>query len=506
MQCSYCHDLVHVNCLPCIFRDDPLYTERHINRWLCISCSNSVFPFNHFEEDIDFLSALSEYWVDEIKLSCEDFRDKVFIPFEFNIDEKSPLFDTDPDIHFYNTVHGLNLKHCNYYIEDSFNDKCSQLSISSQNLSLIHTNIRSAPKNLSSFETYLQNIDTKFTVVGLTETWMTQDNVGLYGIDGYNAVNNFRINRCGGGVSVLIRDDIEYFERPHLNMMTANAETVFVEIDKSYVGKSSNIIVGVIYRPPDTNINVFTELLETIMSKIKTENKVCYLLGDYNINLLNAENHPPTQEFVDTMFSHSLFPCITKPTRVNSKTATLIDNIFSNDLIVEDSISGIFYTDITDHFPVFLIDYSTNVRTPQEYIRSRRITPDNLAAFQGALRTHDWSAVIGCTDAQQAYSAFHSQFVSLYSEYFPVKNVKVGYKTKKPWLSEVLKNSIKFKNKLFLRQKNSGNPELEQKYKIYRNKLTSLLKQVERSHYDSLLRENKNNLKKSWWIIREVLN
>ena len=131
---------------------------------------------------------------------------------------------------------------------------------------------------------------------------MTQDNVGLYGIDGYNAVNNFRINRCGGCVSVLIRDDIEYFERPDLNMLTANAETVFVEIDKSNVGKSSNIIVGVIYRPPDTNINVFTELLETIMSKIKTENKVCYLLGDYNINLLNAENHPPTQEFVDTMF------------------------------------------------------------------------------------------------------------------------------------------------------------------------------------------------------------
>ena len=224
------------------------------------------------------------------------------------------------------------------------------------------------------------------------------------------------------------------------------------------------------------------------------------------LNLLNSENHAGTQEFVDTMFSHSLLPCITKPTRVNSSTATLIDNIFSSDLLNKDTIAGIFYTDITDHFPVFMVDYSTNIRSPPEYIRSRRITPENLAAFQGALRAHDWSAVTSCTDPQQAYTVFHSEFCSIYSDIFPVKNIKLGYRTKKPWLSEGLKKSIKLKNKLYVKQKRSCDPDLKHKYKAYRNRLNYLLKKAERDHYEKLFQENKGNLKKAWSIIREVIN
>ena len=393
LQCSYCQDLVHVNCLPFISRYDTLYTERSSNRWLCTSCSRSVFPYNHFEDDADFFDALSENWYVGIKLSYADFQDKVFVPFELNVDEKSPLFDKDPDINFYNTVHNVNMENCNYYVEDTFNDKCSQLSITSKNLSLLHSNIRSAPKNLSSLGEYMQNIDIEFTIIGLTETWLTKDTAGLYGMEGYNSVDNYRVNRCGGGVSVLIRDGVEYFVRPDLNNMTDCAETVFVEIDKDSVGTDNNVIVGVVYRPPDTNIKSFNELMETAISKIKTESKICYLLGDYNINLLNVDKHTSTQEFVDTMYSHSLLPSITKPTRVNSKTATLIDNFFSNDLLCKNTISGILYTDITDHFPVFLIDYSSNVCNAPNYIRSRHITPENLASFQEALRTHEWSAV-----------------------------------------------------------------------------------------------------------------
>ena len=119
IQCSYCLDFVHINCLPYVSRNDPLYIERHSNAWLCTLCSKRIFPYNHFDDDVDFINALSENWEDELKISCESFCDKVFVPFELNTDEKSPLFDTDPDIHFYNTVHNLNLNNCNYYLRSN---------------------------------------------------------------------------------------------------------------------------------------------------------------------------------------------------------------------------------------------------------------------------------------------------------------------------------------------------------------------------------------------------
>ena len=39
------------------------------------------------------------------------------------------------------------------------------------------------------------------------------------------------------------------------------------------------------YRPPGTEIKIFSEHLQGILQSINSENKKCYLLGDYNINL-----------------------------------------------------------------------------------------------------------------------------------------------------------------------------------------------------------------------------
>ena len=72
-------------------------------------------------------------------------------------------------------------------------------------------------------------------------------------------------------------------------------------MDGSQVDCKKNVILGVIYRPPNTLIEVFNEKLNEILNQIKREDKICYMIGDYNINLLNSENHTQTGEFVDLM-------------------------------------------------------------------------------------------------------------------------------------------------------------------------------------------------------------
>ena len=276
----------------------------------------------------------------------------------------------------------------------------------------------------------------------------------LYGLTGYKAIHNYRKQKKGGGVSLFMKENIRYIDRDDLLHMNDYIECVFIELEKGEMGLGSNAVIGVIYRPPGTEIKIFNEHLQGILQSINSENKKCYLLGDYNINLLNIDKHTDTNEFLDMMYTHSLFPNITKPTRIYGKSSTLIDNIFSNDLLgPTQTLSGILETDIGDHYPVFhIVDMSLY---PKEnlYQKCRSVTDENTSKFIDALNSQDWTNILSCSDAQKAYTSFHVEFSRLYNACFPIKYIKQGYKNRKPWLTKALKKSIKIKNCLFKRYK-----------------------------------------------------
>ena len=93
------------------------------------------------------------------------------------------------------------------------------------------------------------------------------------------------------------------------------------------------------------NCNYLNQLLENISK----EQKTIFLLGDFNVNLLNYNEHNQTNEFLDSLL---FIPLILQPTRINSHSKTLIDNIFSN-VIDPDIISGNLTATISDHLPQF---------------------------------------------------------------------------------------------------------------------------------------------------------
>ena len=130
----------------------------------------------------------------------------------------------------------------------------------------------------------------------------------------------------------------------------------------------------------------------------------------------------------------------------------------------------------------------------------------NMERFSTTTSEKNWNTVLHNDDAQNAYTAFYNEFIDVYNNCIPVKVFKRGYGTRKPWLSEGVKPSIKTKNKLYRRSKNTRNPEHELQYKLYRNKLNKLLFEAEKGHYEKLLNENRNNLRKSWRILKDGIN
>ena len=96
----------------------------------------------------------------------------------------------------------------------------------------------------------------------------------------------------------------------------------------------------------DFNCNYLNKLL----GNISKEQKSVFLLGDFNVDLLNYDEHNPTNEFLDSLASNSFIPLMLQPTRITGHSNTLIDNTFSN-VIDPDIISGNLTATISDHLP-----------------------------------------------------------------------------------------------------------------------------------------------------------
>ena len=90
-------------------------------------------------------------------------------------------------------------------------------------------------------------------------------------------------------------------------------------------------------------------------------NKHCYITGDFNFHLLKHESHSVTAQFIESLFAFGFLPMITKPTRITAHSATLIDNIFTNNTTVS-SKSGLIISDISDHLPIFSIVFVDYLR------------------------------------------------------------------------------------------------------------------------------------------------
>ena len=192
LSCSVCEDKYHINCLPCITKNDSIYMERNLSQWICTRCSQDIFPFNHCENDDDFIESLSGLWNIKPTNSFSKASDKLFLPFELNTSTDSPLYDVDPDLNVYCNFHNTYIPLCDYYSEDTFNSMCKNNTIVDSQLSLIHSNIRSIPSNLNSFISYLENLSITFTIMAFTETWLKEYNNEVHGVLGYNAVHHCR--------------------------------------------------------------------------------------------------------------------------------------------------------------------------------------------------------------------------------------------------------------------------------------------------------------------------
>ena len=156
-------------------------------------------------------------------------------------------------------------------------------------------------------------------------------------------------------------------------------------------------------------------------------------MADFNLNLLNNQNHNATGEFLDGLHSHLFFPLISLPSRITSQTATLIDNIFSSHVEHSYLRSGLLITDISDHLPIFSISLDhmrTHQRQETSFVRDK--SEQNISSFLEELDCIDWSNHDEYNDPKICYSKFLEPYTKTYEKHFPLKKLKRSLHPRRP--------------------------------------------------------------------------
>lgn len=112
----------------------------------------------------------------------------------------------------------------------------------------------------------------------------------------------------------------------------------------------------------------------------KMGNKVAFICGEINIHILDPNKQKNNKQFYQHHVQ-SVFPKITRPTRITTYGPMLIDHLYTNDMD-NKATSGIIINDISDHLPVFIIydgDYrNKKVDKQTEYRRIIKLLKNEL--------------------------------------------------------------------------------------------------------------------------------
>ncbi len=400
---------------------------------------------------------------------------------------------------------------CKYYNDEHFIQTVS--SSPPPLLSLFHINIRSLDKHRAELQCFLASLHHKFNIIALTEIGPKNlANNAVYFKDSYKFYHQAP-STLRGGAGLFIDKSYDVTERDdlcfHLNSDKghhAEVESIWVEIN--IPGHNTPIIIGSVYRHPNSNTQSFINTLEKITNKITHENKPCLISGDININLLNL-NHYSTLQFLDSILPHNIIPHISLPTRITDTSATLIDNIFIKQTPkhnYQNIISGNIFSDLTDHLPNFVLFGNATRPVQKNRPKVRIYSKTNTDKFRATLHDRLSSMVYDESNVNVVYDKFQGILCSTYEECFPLKTLSRKRNKDKKWITKGILKSISTKNQLYKKQLDKPASHHVQKYKKYKNALQKLIDAAQEQYYKNIMDDQKASLFNLWKCFGPIIN
>ena len=382
---------------------------------------------------------------------------------------------------------------CNYHTTDELNKTVNKNPTGS--ISCFHLNCRSFSAKQCELQSLFCTLNFSCSFITLSESWLNDTNADFFSnsFKDYTFYHNSPTNSRGSGVVAFIHNsflvktvDIKSHDTfEHLQLCVADQNNL-------------DILLCVIYRHPNTRLQDFIDDFALYLNELDSlisKHTQLILAGDYNVDLLNYTD-TAISNFLNTLYTHSLYPTINYPTRITEHSATLIDNIYINQTY---AYSSILYSGISDHLPIitFLNNSLKKDNLPQT---QRTVSKINYTNLKHHLSQITWPNFIAYQDTNAAYN----DFLCLVQQAINKHSSQIKYThMKQCWITPGIVISCNKKNALY---KNYLHGTItKQEYTSYKNKLTEIIRRTKTEYYKNFISENIKNSRVIWQRINHLL-
>lgn len=407
------------------------------------------------------------------------------------------------------------------YIDPS--DFINYVSKFKKQFCILSVNIQSIRAKFDSLSVFLRSLaehDFYFSVICIQESWVssTFSSDNIFDIDGYNTFMLPSTCSTHSGLITYVHDS---HNGAVLDLYKSSPLWECLPLVISSGGLTKPVTVVNIYRPPrdrNADIKSFLDEFSPCLETASRRNSDLFIAGDFNIDLLKVESRSLYASYLELMYSASLVPSITLPTRLSRKNATLIDNIFcSFSRVATPYTAGVITSSISDHFMTFLFaNIKTDFVKPPKYILQQTKTPIAVSRFCNYINEIDFMSQLNHNlnvDPNANYEIIKNILVDAIDTHLPTKVVKFNRHkhSLKPWITQGIVYSIKRRDEHY-RNLKSIDPEsllyssLNTLLKNYNVTLKRTIRAAKLMHYNNLLNKFRNDSKKTWSVINSLLN
>lgn len=346
---------------------------------------------------------------------------------------------------------------------------------------LVHINARSLLQNFDEIE--VSFLDGYFDMVVVTESWLHANcSNNLINAMGYNL---YRLDRKiiapsghvkrGGGIAIYVKDEFNVTTWANLDISNGDIEAMSLSCK---LGHNKRLNLTVIYRPPGGNVQSALDKLESIVSSIRLSTSgYTVVTGDLNIDLLTDNACTmKVRQFCNACQVEQVIKC---PTRISSRSSTLIDHVYSNSPYLAQS--GTIDCNLSDHFPVFCIFKKSRDRIQYKQVTGRSLRHLDEADFRSDILNFDHDTIFSDDDPDLIWDRLYCHIKQVVNVHCPLRTMRITIGRPK-YLTDYILSLMKQRDKAFREARRLNTQETWTLARLFRVRVAKELRSARKSY------------------------
>lgn len=358
-------------------------------------------------------------------------------------------------------------------------------------ITFVYLNVRSLQTGFQSLKEFILKADVD--VFGITESWLRKDIPSdHFTIIGYNLIRNDRETR-GGGIAFYVKKCYLY------EIIFSHTDECIEQLWISIKLIDKIFIVGVIYRPPQSNVLKFLNSLEDSIANLLPLYDYLIVGGDFNINIL--EHRADTDNLLVLLNSYNLVQLVGEPTRITNEKQSLLDLIIAPEDLKITNVETFDLNGVSDHLATVCKIHSTKVRSAVKLISRRDYSTFEEVEFNADISRQNWNQIYSLTDVNSMLNFLNETLGIVFNIHAPIRTFRVT-KPPAPWLTYNIKQIISLRDKAHKKFRKTRSINDWKYYTELRNYTTGAIRREQKAYMEFILRQK--NTKATWNTLRSL--